>query len=79
MLSGVITTIVLQPFANIKIALILPPKQLNLTNNFVKNFSLSYKFILMEDGWRGFYKGLVAATMKAALSYYIYFTGLRYL
>ena len=30
-----------------------------------------------KDGIKGFYKGLVAATFKAGLGCYIYFTGLR--
>jgi hypothetical protein len=79
MISGIITTSILQPFENIKMALMLPPKDLKLNNNVIKNVSLSYSYIKKVDGWKGFYKGLSAATLKAALGCYIYFSCLRYL
>ena len=75
--AGVVTTAVLQPFENIKMALMISPKDLKLTNNFLINAQRATKYIYREDGWKGFYKGLVAATLKAAMGCYIYFGILR--
>lgn len=77
--SGVITTVLLQPFENIKMALIIPPKDLNLNNNFILNINSASKYIYIEDGWKGFYKGMVAAILKAALGCYCFFGTLKYL
>ncbi len=80
MFSGVITTALLQPFENIKMALMLPPRELkpiHEANNVFTNTKTSCKYIYNADGIRGFYKGLAAATLKAALGCYIYFSGLR--
>ena len=81
MISGVTSTILLQPFENIKMALMIPPhrlQQLHQQGNVIQNITTSCKYILEKDGVKGFYKGSVAASMKAALGCYIYFTGLRY-
>jgi hypothetical protein len=78
MVSGVITTGILQPFENIKMALMLPPKDLELNKNFLQNGYLASKYIQKQDGIKGFYKGLVAATAKTALGCYIFFGSLRY-
>ena len=80
LISGVISTAILQPFENIKMALILPPKALSVkySSNFILNFKEASAFILKEEGYQGFYKGLVAGTMKAGLGCYIYFTFLRH-
>jgi hypothetical protein len=62
-------------------ALMIPPYKLQDThkqNNTFNNILSSSKYIYEHDGIRGFYKGLVAASLKAALGCYIYFTGLRY-
>ena len=75
--AGVITTGVLQPFENVKMALMISPKDLKTTNNFLTNLSRAAQYINRVDGWKGFYKGLVAATQKAALGCYIYFSILR--
>lgn len=80
MLSGVFTTALLQPFENIKMALMLPPRELkplHEKNNVFQNTKSSCRYIYNADGIKGFYKGFVAATLKAALGCYIYFTGLR--
>lgn len=45
LLSGVVTTGILQPFENIKMALMLPPKNLQLTPNFLRNMQLASKYI----------------------------------
>jgi hypothetical protein len=80
MVSGVITTVMLQPFENIKMALMLPPRELkaqHARSNVIENSRTSCRYIYNADGLTGFYKGLIAATLKAALGCYIYFTGLR--
>ena len=61
-------------------ALMLPPyklKEAHAHGNFISNSISSCKYIYGKDGIPGFYKGLVAATLKAAMGCYIYFTGLR--
>ena len=77
LVAGIITTGTLQPFENVKMALMISPKDLKITNNFLTNFSTAAKYIYRVDGWKGFYKGLTAATQKAALGCYIYFSILR--
>ena len=46
--SGILTTAILQPFENIKMALMLPPNNLKskMTNNFIYNIKQSSIFIL---------------------------------
>ena len=78
LLSGMLTTSVLQPFENVKMALMLPPKDLVLGHNFITNFARASKYILKVDGAKGFYKGFSAANIKAGMGCYIYFTILRY-
>ncbi len=79
MMSGMITTALLQPFENIKMAIMIPPKSLVLNKNFIANIRHASKFIYLEDGWRGFYKGLIAAVFKAALGCYSFFGTLKWL
>ena len=78
MMSGILTTAVLQPFENVKMALMIPPKNLQLGNNVFTNLILASRFIMAEDGYKGFYKGMYAATAKAGLGCYIYFSILRH-
>ena len=78
LISGVITTGILQPFENIKMALMIPPKDMKLGQNFLSNMSIATRYIFFNDGYPGFYKGLVAATSKAGFGCYIYFAILKY-
>ena len=81
MMSGVVTTVLLQPFENIKMALMIPPhklESLHQQGSTLNNIATSCRYIYSHDGIKGFYKGLVAATLKAAFGCYLYFTGLRY-
>lgn len=78
MVSGVLTTGLLQPFENIKMALMIPPKNLSLTNNVFLNLVVAYRYIMRQDGYKGFYKGMYAATAKAGIGCYIYFSILRH-
>ena len=77
LVAGITTTAVLQPFQNIKMALMITPKDLKTTSNFWTNAVRATQYIHRVDGWKGFYKGLVAGTQKAALGCYIYFSILR--
>ena len=60
LLSGIISTSVLQPFQNVKMAIMLPPKDLILGDNFIINLFKATKYINMIDGISGFYKGFIA-------------------
>ena len=55
----------------------ITPKDLKTTSNFWTNAVRATQYIHRVDGWKGFYKGLVAGTQKAALGCYIYFSILR--
>ena len=79
MISGIITTAILQPFENIKMDLMIPPKNLNLNQNFIVNIKTASNYIYTHDGYKGFYKGMIAAIAKAALGCYLFFGTLKYL
>lgn len=76
-LAGTTTAAVLQPLDNIKMALIVPPNKLSLSSNFMRNVYLASKYILAEEGWKSFYKGLVVNAWKTGLSSAVYFYLLR--
>ena len=77
LVSGVCTTAILQPFENVKMALMLPPRDLILKSNFIKNMDIATRYIYQNQGFKGFYKGMVAAMAKAGTGCYIYFACLR--
>lgn len=77
-LVGMTTAATLQPLDNIKMVLIVPPNKLSLSSNFLKNVFLATKFIMTEEGWRSFYKGLVVNVWKTGMSSAVYFYLLRY-
>lgn len=77
--SGIVTAAALQPLDNIKMALIIPPSRLQLSSNFVKNLYLVAKYIHIEEGFRSFYRGLIANVWKTGLGSAIYFYSLRLL
>lgn len=79
MISGMLTTALLQPFETVKMAIIVPPHNMAITTNFLKNYEVAIQYIVHHNGYKGLYKGLFAATTKAGLGCYIYFTVLRYL
>jgi hypothetical protein len=76
--SGIITTSMLQPFENVKMALMIPPNDLKLSTNVLSNLFYASRYIYKTDGIKGFYKGFFAANMKAGLGCYIYFAILRH-
>ena len=60
-------------------AIMIPPQDLNLKGNFIANINDASKYIYKVDGWKGFYKGMIAAVFKAALGCYSFFGTLKYL
>jgi hypothetical protein len=44
-LAGFTASVTLQPLENIKMIMLVPPKEVQLTNNFFKNIVLSTKFL----------------------------------
>lgn len=76
-LAGTTTAAVLQPLDNIKMALIVPPNNLALSNNFVRNVYLAFWYIKVEEGWKSFYKGLMVNALKTGMSSAVYFYLLR--
>jgi hypothetical protein len=78
LLSGIASTSILQPFENVKMALMIPPRDLKLSNNAFINLLRGSRYIYKTDGIKGFYKGFAAANIKAGMGCYIYFTILRY-
>lgn len=77
--SGIVTAAALQPLDNIKMALIIPPSKLQLSSNFAKNLYLVTKYIHFEEGFKSFYRGLIANVWKTGLGSAIYFYSLRLL
>lgn len=77
MIAGVATTVILQPFENLKVALMIPPKDMALKNNFLLDMQVAVRYIAQRDGLQGFYKGTVAGTAKAAIGCYAFFSLLR--
>jgi hypothetical protein len=76
-IAGITTAAILQPLDNIKMALMLPPRDLPLTNNFIRNIYLSVKYLAKDSGFRSFYRGLVPNVVKTGFSSAIYFSSLR--
>ena len=58
-------------------ALILPPSQLKLSNNFIMNVLLSVKYIYKEGGISQFYDGLTSNVLKTGTSSAVYFFTMR--
>jgi hypothetical protein len=56
----------------------LPPKELQLTNNFIQNIFLAAKYLKNDNGLKSFYKGLAPNVIKTGFSSAIYFSTLRF-
>lgn len=76
-LAGFIAATTLQPLENIKMVMLVPPKELQLSNNFLKNVSISTNFLYTDGGLRAFYRGLVPNVLRTAFSSSIFFSSLR--
>ena len=75
-MSGCITAMALQPIENVKMVILVPPKEIQLTNNFAKNIMISINY-LRNDGPKAFYRGLAANVIRTGFSSSIYFSFLR--
>lgn len=76
-IAGMANAALLQPLENIKMAIILPPSKLKLSNNFVLNVFLSAKYIYKEGGISQFYDGLISNVLKTGTSSAVYFFTMR--
>lgn len=77
--SGLLVAVLLQPLENVKMALMLPPSDLATNNNFISNFQHAYKYIQAHEGVRGFFKGTIPSTIRAAVGSFFFFGSLRHL
>ena len=75
--AGMASAVLLQPFDNIKMILIMPPKDLKFTNNFVSNARLSIRYLKNDEGIKSFYRGLIPNILKNGFASGVYFFSLR--
>ena len=76
-LAGLITSVTLQPMENIKMVLLVPPKDLQLSNNFFKNVCIVTKYLHQDEGTKAFYRGLVPNVARTVFSSFFFFSILR--
>ena len=76
--AGFIASITLQPLENIKMVLLVPPKELQLSNNFFKNVVTVTKYLHNDEGYRAFYRGLTANMTRTVFSSFFFFSTLRF-
>lgn len=78
-MSGVAAAGLFQPLENIKVTMMLPPRDLTLHQNFFRNFITTYRYIVNTEGWRGLYQGVTASSTRSGIGSLIYFEILRWL
>ena len=76
-LAGFVTASLLQPLENIKMLLVLPPKNLKIEANVFKNIANTVQYLHKDDGIRSFYRGIVPTVLRTTVSSYFYFSVLR--
>ena len=76
-IAGIVSAGILQPLENMKMALMVPPKDLPLSNNFAKNLLKVCPYLWNQGKVQGFYRGLVPNVMKTGSSSAVYFYSLR--
>jgi hypothetical protein len=47
-IAGMTSAIILQPLDNIKMVLMMPPKDIKFTNNFIKNGYISIQYLFKD-------------------------------
>jgi hypothetical protein len=77
--AGVIAAATLQPLENIKVAMMLPPRDLHLNHRIFHNLSVTKTYLYKHEGIRGFFKGVTASSLRAAFGSFTYFGLLRHL
>lgn len=76
--AGMTSAVLLQPLDNIKMVLMMPPKDLVFTRNFLRNVQLSAKYLANDQGIRSFYRGLVPNVVKNGFGSAVYFFSLKF-
>jgi len=59
-------------------ALLVPPKDIILTSNFIKNVPIATKYLYNDAKMLAFYRGVVANVLRTGLSSSIFFSSLRF-
>ena len=59
-------------------ALLVPPKDLTLTSNFLKNVPVATKYLYKDGKVEAFYRGVTANVIRTGLSSSIFFSSLRF-
>lgn len=77
-LSGFTAAILLQPLENIKMVLMVPPKDLILKSNFLQDMPKAISYLYNSDGTKAFYRGVVPNVLRTAFSSSIFFSVLRF-
>lgn len=77
--SGTVIALILQPLENIKMALMIPPKDLPLGRNVFVNMYRAQRYISQNEGLRGFYKGTIPSVLRAGVGSFFFFGSLRHL
>ena len=75
--AGFTASVTLQPLENIKMVLLVPPKELQLSKKFFKDVGIVAKFLYKDEGYRAFYRGLIPNVTRTAFSSCFYFSILR--
>ena len=73
-----ISAIILQPLDNIKMVLMMPPKDIKFTNNFIKNAEISTKYLANDEGVKSFYRGLSPNIIRNGFGSSVYLFSLRF-
>lgn len=77
-LAGFVAATALQPLENIKMVMLVPPKEVKMAHNFFKDVVISTKYLYNDGGPLAFYRGLVPNVMRTAFSSSIFFSSLRF-
>lgn len=77
-LSGFTAAAVLQPLENIKMVLLVPPKDIAFTSNFIKNIPIATNYLYSDGGAKAFYRGITPNVIRTGFSSSFFFSTLRF-
>lgn len=77
-ISGSIAAATLQPLENVKMVLMIPPRDIAFTSNFLKNIPIAFRYLYKDDKLRAFYRGITPNVLRTGFSSSIYFSMLRH-